>query len=406
MRALRPLSFVLVTALATLWACGTEDTADRVHDLRMLAIRAEPPEQLIALSFGPPRGGGGLDAGAPRDAGAPGPSDGGFAGFDAGPLAFPDGGFDVCAILGLLSDGGIHLPPGFDAGDVSQLDAGCALPGDGGGLPFSPFKPVTVTALIADPQGAGRPIHYKFEVCPHLDTNERCDPASAEYANFAEGDLTVTGVSNEISATFTPSLALITQAIQQDAFKGFGGLPLPVVLTVTAGSEKVIGNKLVVFTAPFGTKPIVPNTNPEIEGVLADDAGWTADAPPTFTPKEATSTTTGGGGAKLTGGIDVLPLFDAGTQEKYFRYTFSGQEVDLQEAFRFNFFATAGTFNPFGTGGLNVRAITNGSTEPPPYDTLWFADQGQATQDVTYWIVVRDGRGGENWIVRQAHFQP
>src|SRR4051812_2118667 len=102
------LGMGLVPCALALPSCGTLDSTDRVHDLRLLGIRAEPPDQEVILS---------LPSGS-RDAG-PGRPDGGRERPDGG--GFPrDGGFDPCALLAQF-DGG--LPLGFDAG-CSSPDGG------------------------------------------------------------------------------------------------------------------------------------------------------------------------------------------------------------------------------------------------------------------------------------------
>ena len=48
--------------------CGELDTADRVHDLRLLAMKAEPPEQVLPVAF---LADGGVVAYPPADGGTP-----------------------------------------------------------------------------------------------------------------------------------------------------------------------------------------------------------------------------------------------------------------------------------------------------------------------------------------------
>jgi hypothetical protein len=354
----------------------------------LLSIRAEPPEQLLPLS---PTGQVVLDGGINLSALL----------FGDGGVCTTDGG---CLVTLPFGDGGITLDAWSDGGVTFT---------DGGPLPFlggpAQIKPVTLTGLVADPEGGGRPIHYTFSVCAHLDPNNRCDPDAPGYQLITDQTLTVTSISNEMSATFTPSAELLTQAVQLDPYHAFGGLPLQTQLEVQAGNEHVVATKFVVFTPPYGTAPVIPNTNPQIDGLQLDGSEWSATNPPTVVGGALGSgngNPRGGGSVNFPdggGGHDIAPEFDVASQEVYTHPTFTGGIVTLHEAFRFNFFATLGSFNPAVSGGVS-NGITNNTN--PKTDSHWRPDQNDGEQDVTFWVVVRDGRGGENWIVRRAHFTP
>jgi hypothetical protein len=36
----------------------------------------------------------------------------------------------------------------------------------------------------------------------------------------------------------------------------------------------------------------------------------------------------------------------------------------------------------------------------------WEPEEGAAAQDVTFYAVVRDGRGGSSWVMRRARWSP
>ena len=62
---------------------------------------------------------------------------------------------------------------------------------------------------------------------------------------------------------------------------------------------------------------------------------------------------------------------------------------------------TSGTMSPYETGGTNLGGQVSKST------FKWMPD-AVATEplDVTFYFVVRDGRGGESWLTRQLHWSP
>jgi hypothetical protein len=326
-------------------------------------MRAEPPEQALNVTPAVP----GLDAGDPvvclpvPDGGIPGLYD-----TDAG--YFADGGL-FCVPQSLLADAGIPI-------------------GSLGGSKTT--KPVTVTALVADPKGAGRAIHYAWSVCALRNSQSRCDADADGYQALDEGDVAQGSVSNEIAVTFTPSTALLNLAVQKDAYRGFGGLPLPVQLRITAGTEVVVGEKLVIFTLPAQMPATGPNQNPVLLDLKASSQSWTADFVAPFK------------GSGADGGHDLLPVYDPATQVAYTRPTFDGKTIDFTERFKFAWYATGGGFSPAISGGgqqgFNPNTITD--------DTRWKPDNGDPEQDVTYWVVVRDGRGGENWLLRHGHYTP
>jgi hypothetical protein len=88
-------------------------------------------------------------------------------------------------------------------------------------------------------------------------------------------------------------------------------------------------------------------------------------------------------------------------EEPYTHPTFEGGQLQFRERWRYNFYATAGTFSSFNTGGTN-----NFSGDANAVDSDWKPRDEDGAQDLTSFIVVRDGRGGEGWTVRHARFEP
>ena len=308
--------FVLLLA-----GCGTLDSPDLVHDLRVLAMRSEPAEQVFALPVY----------------------------FDGGAV---DGGLDLAAAL-------------------AGLDV----------------QPITVTTLFADPDGGGRSLHYQYAICAELGDGGRCDLSQPDAYALDEGDVTPDGGWAELSVTFTPKVSLLAAAVQADAFHGFDYLPVPVQLHLSAGSDEIFAYKRLVFSYAFAGQAVPPpNQNPYIPLLLLDGEPWSASAPPVLVDRRD---------------YEVSPAIPDGGEEAYARATFEGGSIDFKESWRYSFLATAGAFSSFSTGG---QSSVVGSANPT--DSSWTPADSDAAQDVTYFVIVRDGRGGEGWTVRHARFAP
>ncbi|RYZ34073.1 MAG: hypothetical protein EOO72_13425, partial [Myxococcaceae bacterium] len=76
------------------------------------------------------------------------------------------------------------------------------------------------------------------------------------------------------------------------------------------------------------------------------------------------------------------------------------QAVNLKEAWEISWHATLGEFGPQETGGADFGG------QQGRHRTEWKPAQGAAAQEVTFWAVVRDGRGGSSWLVRRARWSP
>ena len=306
-------------------ACGSLDSIDHVRDLRVLGVRADPPDQPLSI-----------------------------------------------------------------ARDLSVTSA---------------TTPVQVTALVADPYGGGRPIAYTFAVCAKLDTGtsggggggppvastssatHRCLPT--ETTEFASGTAVAKNGWVEIAASFTASQALLGAALQLDNYHGLDGLRLPVQFTVSAGDQNIVGTKLVVYTITQGAA-YTPNVNPNLQALQVEGAPWDANTPFIFSHADRPS----------KDGWKLQPVFDANLQVTYEQASFSGSLLQFQELWLFDYFSTFGGFSPTSAGGQRII-----STVPESPDSNWLPSQDD-TGPGTFWLVVRDGRGGETWLVREAQLNP
>jgi len=87
------------------------------------------------------------------------------------------------------------------------------------------------------------------------------------------------------------------------------------------------------------------------------------------------------------------------------------------------FYATGGAFNP---GRVVLDTTGNRRPDDEVFQTLWLppvmdecaaADdpcsfgvcdpaQGRCVGDISFWVVIRDGRGGQSWIERTVRIVP
>jgi hypothetical protein len=343
---MRALSLV---ALASLAACSLpSDNPSSVHDLRILAIQATPPE----LRY---------------------PVHGNYAEGQCNP--------DLSAIAG--------------------------------------WGNVQLTALVADPNGNGRTLSWKWTECPQTST-EICpdDPAYV----IATGS----GQPSQIAATFPLTAEALTEEQIETSGCDGGCPPTPLLTTfannplgfcrfgvwlqvglevqapdagVDAGEYNTIyGSTLLVFTP-------VPDDYPTDGGCpLGPDGGMPPHDNPTFsvlqldgTPLPIDSTLTVPAGVSHT----VTPLIPSNGEQPYCLPTFQGGWVQLTETWLFSLMTTVGTFSEEqvgagGFGNLNGGAINLADGWSTP------GDGGAAI----IYSIVRDGRGGTSWITRNVDLQP
>ena len=280
-----------------------------------------------------------------------------------------------------------------------QVDPPEVIVNGDNGIPTAPIAPIgppmsiKVTALVADPEGMGRSVHYVFSTCAQIDESDslvdnsthRCLVGQIGYLELEQGDF-VPGVSSELELhhNFQPSSLLLDEAQQLDKYQGFGGLPLPVQLELRAGGEDVVGFKRIVYSAPITSPPQAPNANPALLGVTVDGQDWAEADSLAFARADHV----------------FVPTPDPNNVESYQRLTFDHQLLQFHETLRYAFFTTMGKFNNPVTGGISNR--TGELIDP---DSTWSPPGAPASGTVSFWFVVQDGRGGENWTVRQGQIR-
>lgn len=373
----RPLSLAMVVpwaALAALAGCGPDfDPPSEVQKLRLLAVKAEPPEI-----------GAGGDV-ADRAA---------ISALVADPAQYinttrsamilhlactPDprepGGDDCTAIESLRDPEALsallaEAAAGSDGAGTGVV-GGVSLAGiescDGRG----PCVPATIGAGTAASTSLPAPVYV---VPPELDL-----------AGLPEG------TPARISGVQVSVLSILIAASPDELLDGgVGGSGSGALDSFLSERENVISVKRIQIRGPEARDP--PNVNPSVPGILADGAPLPADGSMAVAP---------GAETRLSPRPPVIPVDALGQplpEEIYQRYTRLdqyGQPVGtLSEEWLYSWFGTSGSFTYDRTRADEVCTWTapDGSQDEP------LPPEGRAY----LFLVVRDARGGIDWIVREV----
>ncbi|MDP2271085.1 MAG: hypothetical protein Q8N23_34920 [Archangium sp.] len=337
---------LVLSSAVTFCACVTaQDNPTNVHDLRVLGMRMEPPEVLmrgcnVELLLGVVGGGGSLDGGT------------------------------------------FMLPPQAVAALGSSL-----------------ITPINFSALIADPAGAGRSLDYRLLTCASRgdrDCNNEGDFLELAAGTTTGGELKLNNVSPVFylgpdagirtldDGSATP---LFFEVINQDTFKGLGGIRIPVVLELSAADtgEKIYAQKLMIYTCNLFPE-MKQNVTPVLPGLTFDGDPWLE------------------GEVKKVKGNAAIP-FEAmnftDLEEDYVVPSLELKPVALKESWKISWMTTSGTMSTYNTGGTGFDGETErhfSSWRPNPAD--------DAEKDVEFYFVVRDGRGGNSWTKRSVRWIP
>ncbi|MFP2924273.1 hypothetical protein ACLESO_03435 [Pyxidicoccus sp. 3LG] len=245
--------------------------------------------------------------------------------------------------------------------------------------------PVTFRALLVDPKGGGRSIQYELWAC--ADTDDMTCADEANRVLLGEGTTTEGELSLSVrpgAATLAGDTLLLERVQEKDPYKGLGGIRMPLVLHAVAGDEEVYAQKLMVFWCPV-VEGIAANVQPVIPGLRMNDAPWAEGELPELRGMEPFVVTVD----------DVTAL-----QETYVVPGLRLDAVTLQEAWEVSWHTTLGEFTEQVTGGADFGGQVG------KHRTEWEPPEDATAQDVTFWAVVRDGRGGSSWVVRRARWSP
>ncbi len=252
-------------------------------------------------------------------------------------------------------------------------------------------KDIDSTWLVEDPDGGGRPISWELRVCANQG-DLRCDD-DGDFAVLDRG----TADAGELKVTLKrPALTqlqdekdggtfLLQEVFEQDTFKGLGGLRVPFVMRFSAGEEQVYAQKLFVFSCQFFPS-MKPNVNPVLPGVKLNGEDWPEGMVPELKGVEE----------QRIEAIDFSKL-----QEDYVVPSFELKPVALTEAWKISWVADLGKIAPNETGGVDLGG------QDSRHVVKWKPSSTERTErDVHFTFITRDGRGGQTWIRRTAHYKP
>jgi hypothetical protein len=245
---------------------------------------------------------------------------------------------------------------------------------------------VTYRALMVDPKGGNRPIRYSLWAC--ADASDTLCSDAANHVELASG----TASEGVLQLSIHPGEALagdgtplLYRVQEKDPYKGLGGLRMPLVLHAQAGDEEIYAQKLMVFSCPL-VEGMTPNNNPVLPGLNLEDSTW---------PEEISKDLHGPGPFAIS--VDDV----SSLEEHYVVPGIRVKSVSLTESWKISWYTTLGKFSAEETGGADFGG------EVGRHRTKWEPPkEGGAEQDVTFWAVVRDGRGGVSWTIRRAHWVP
>ncbi|MBF5046598.1 hypothetical protein FGE12_29545 [Aggregicoccus sp. 17bor-14] len=255
--------------------------------------------------------------------------------------------------------------------------------------------PVHYRALIVDPQGEERALDYRLWACADAE-DLTCAEANGRVL-LAEGSTSAGELSVDVrpGTAFLPDgTALLERVRAKDDYAGLGGVRLPLVLELSAGEERIHAQKLLVYSCPL-VEGMRANQNPEPPGLLLQGQPW----PQSQSAEQAVAL------PELVGpGPFAVQAEDFRAQEEaYVVPSLTLQPVSLTESWTLAWHASLGEFNLQQTGGTDFGGQESRNL------VKWkpFEDGGSAeAQVVTFWVVVRDGRGGLSWTSRQALWRP
>jgi hypothetical protein len=99
--------------------------------------------------------------------------------------------------------------------------------------------------------------------------------------------------------------------------------------------------------------------------------------------------------------VSLAPEDFSALEESYVVPSLELKPVNLTESWKVTWMTTSGTMSPYNTGGTDLVGNTG------RHNAKWKPDQSATTkQDVDFYFVVRDGRGGQSWMKRSARWSP
>ncbi len=246
-------------------------------------------------------------------------------------------------------------------------------------------RPVRLTALIPDPAGEGRELDYTLWACASPD-DYTCREDRVELARGVTkgGELVVDLLPGPGASRLADSTFLVQRILEKDLYNGLGGVRLPLVLWVRGGGEQIYARKLMVYGCRFFPE-MKANEQPELPELLLEGEPWVEGV-----PRELSG----------PGPFEVEVPDLTGREEVFVVPSFELKPLQLQEAWEVAWHTTLGSFSPNQTGGADF----GGGLER--HRVEWTPPRDAQAQEVRFWVVARDGRGGMSWVERTVKYTP
>ncbi|HZI05263.1 MAG TPA: hypothetical protein VEZ71_14630 [Archangium sp.] len=246
-------------------------------------------------------------------------------------------------------------------------------------------RPVRLTALIPDPAGEGRDLDYTLWACASQD-DDTCREDRVELARGVTkgGELVIELFPGPGTSRLGDGTFLVQRILEKDLYNGLGGVRMPLVLWVRGGGEQVYAQKLMVYGCRFFPE-MKANEQPQLPDLLLQGEPWVAGV-----PRELSG----------PGPFEVNVPDLTGREEAYVVPSFELKPVNLQEAWEVAWHTTLGSFSPDQTGGSDFGGgVARHRVE-------WTPPRDAQAQEVRFWVVARDGRGGMSWLERTVKYTP
>jgi hypothetical protein len=260
---------------------------------------------------------------------------------------------------------------------------------------------VTVRALVADVADVGT-TEFAWSSCEVLpspggpvSTVAPCGDAGVAASQGAApvGELSEAfGVPGEVVAVLHSGVSGVAPQWQ-------------IELDISSDAGVLVAVKKVTLT-PSPVPGQGPNSNPELSGLTFDGMDWPADAPLSvpFDMCAPDKRVPPAGEHPEPGPCthEIAPVVDPSQAETFVGPGPSGDPEQQTETLTFDWFSDQGSFGRESTARL-ANAFSMGAALPMATSTTW-NEPGTKPASATFWVVVRDGRGGESWLRRELVF--
>jgi hypothetical protein len=258
--------------------------------------------------------------------------------------------------------------------------------------------PATMCALVADPT-FDRRLRYTMTLCARCDEGCCEDSPTKLVAEGTIDDPDTAIPAPQLCGTVQPDgnlLGVVLPILEDDIFRGIGGVYYGVVLTVGGETEDPaldqIGGKSLRINPKIPAE-VTANINPTIDHFDAAVDGVDPLPLPMGRCVEQTEPLT----LVPTQRVRITPIEpeDGSARELYVVPTLDGMSEMFTESLTYQWFAAAGSFSSGSTGGPR-----DFSGNPAPLFTDFRApraDQLEGVTDIPIWVVQRDERLGAIW---------